>query len=453
MGAAPGVAAIAPEPLEWTRLPRKPRRLHPLRGVQQGRAARHAMIDGQGFEFRVQWMSSVSRTPDINAWIGWTLAIAGFAAAIWIDPWSLSQRDSAMQSGDLQTVIRQSQLVVIRMALLQLALSQLIAQAWFDHRAMRITSWLTATGALIYAAGHALLITWLPFGWLIPIGAVINLLGFATLCSDGVKQRKNWQLTAILGAVCFGMVLDMAMGLFIVDPDLFRPAYLGADDQVRMRMLRLAQVAVIALPVLALLYYQASLTSQRRAVRLGQWAMTLGAIGMPILLTVAGFTTLLLKYLLSLPSWAVVGGTIMGIWLASHQGRRLELWGWTLIGASLGLGLLMSMYAFDGPFSAPGFIGEYNDFARALLRLGHAYAIVLGILIIFVARELVDTQDRTPVGRTGAYLLVSGSVVTVAAISLVGVGGLPVAALGVGPGLVAVGTAICVGVHSLREMS
>ena len=95
----------------------------------------------------------------------------------------------------------------------------------------------------------------------------------------------------------------------------------------------------------------------------------------------------------------------------------------------MSLGLLLGLYAFDGPFPAPPYQGQYNGFFRRLTRLGHAYCIVLGLLAILVA--------QVSASRLAAGLLVAGSCLTLLDIGLVA--GWPEATpvLGAGPLLIA----------------
>ena len=121
---------------------------------------------------------------------------------------------------------------------------------------------------------------------------------------------------------------------------------------------------------------------------------------------------------------------------------RLETWGWLLVAASMGVGLFMGLYAFDGPLPAPGFFGGYNDFARRLSRLAHSYCIVLGLLTVFVAR---DTNHGTR--RWGVPLLIGGTVATLAVQTGVAAEWIPVGALAVGPMLLAPAAALCLGLR------
>jgi 4-amino-4-deoxy-L-arabinose transferase-like glycosyltransferase len=165
---------------------------------------------------------------------------------------------------------------------------------------------------------------------------------------------------------------------------------------------------------------------------------------MPLILALAAFTSIRAKYLLPIPAQAAFVGTLAGAWLASRSARPLEVWGWLLIALSMAAGLFMGLYAFDGPFPSPTFLGAYNDFPRRLSRLGHAYCIVLGLLSIFVARSLDKSSTDAWSRRLGVPLLVAASIVTVALIALVGTLNLPVNLLSPGPGAVSIATVLCI---------
>jgi hypothetical protein len=82
---------------------------------------------------------------------------------------------------------------------------------------------------------------------------------------------------------------------------------------------------------------------------------------------------------------------------------RLQLWEWnrrvgwlsTCLGAATGL--VMGLWSFDGPFPVPGWLGEYDQTARRLARLGHIAWFGLGILNVLVSGEL----RRSTLGRRG----------------------------------------------------
>ena len=156
----------------------------------------------------------------------------------------------------------------------------------------------------------------------------------------------------------------------------------------------------------------------------------------------AAFTDVRVKYLLTVPGPTTFAGTCVGVMLAGRYAGRLETWGWLLVAASMGVGLFMGLYAFDGPLPSPDFLGGYNDFARRLSRLAHSYCIVLGLLTVFVAR---DTNHGTR--RWGVPLLIGGTVATLAVQTGVAAEWIPVGALAVGPMLLAPAAALCLGLR------
>jgi len=373
-----------------------------------------------------------------NWYIGWALVVAGFAWAAWLDPWSLAEHDAAYLPSSTRMPTRHAQAVVLAMAFLQLLVAELLA-AGFPARAPQTAAGLTGAGAVLYTAGYVLGVPWPAAVWLVPAGALLNFAGLATLLGAGRGGTAAAGARVVLPVLCLGMLLDAAMGLFAADPAAFRPDYLGPDDGVRLRLLRLARTAVTALSVLATLY--AGLAVRGGAppwARRGQLALWCGVLGMPAILTAAAFTDLRVKYLLPLPSLATFVGVCAGAWLAHRLARPLESSGWVLVVASIGVGLLMGLYAFDGPAPTPPFLGQYNDWPRRLSRLGHAYCIVLGLLSIFLARARPEGPPR-PAG----LLLAGGIVATLLNIALVALTPLPTAFLAPGPAVVALATVLC----------
>jgi hypothetical protein len=387
-----------------------------------------------------------------NRRLGWGLAVAGFVWAAWLDPWSLSEHDPATLVGSARMAARQAQAVILGMAFVQLLVAEVLTHPAWPPRARRLAAWLTGAGAVVYASGYTLGIVWPHSAWLIPVGALLNALGllglFALPGSDaGSRPPATWRF--LLATITFGMLLDALMGLFAASPEWFLPPSLGPEDGVRLRLLRLARAAAVALPVLALLSGGVGGTTIERApqgrARWGFVALTAGAAGMPLILTAAAMLLLEIKYLLPLPALAVFGGTLLATVLARRQARPLELWGWLLISTSLGAGLLMGLYAFDGPAPTPAFLGPYNDFPRRLSRLAHAYGIILGVISIFLARAQEAYAPGGPRDRLGVPVLLAGSVVTLLALGLVAASVLSTAWLAPGPVLVAAGLVLCLG--------
>ncbi len=373
-----------------------------------------------------------------NRLIGWTLLTAGLAWAAWLDPWSLSERNPALITGGARMVARHGQAVVLAMAFLQLLTAELLAAA--SPRVRPVPALLTGLGALLYAAGYVLEPWRSEAVWLVPVGAGLNAIGFIILAADLAGRRRYAWARVILPILCLGMLLDGVMGLSRASSALLPLAYLGPEDGVRLRMLRLARVAVTALSVAAFLYQglaeRAGLA--RPLVCTGQVGLWIGVLGMPTILTAAAFLRLEIKYLLPIPALGAFTGACIGVVLAVRHARPLEVWGWTMTAVSMGAGLLMGTYAFDGPLPTPDFLGAYNDWPRRLSRLGHAYCILFGLLIIFLARA-------APTGRrsVGGWMVAVSTAVTLLVIVLVAVDVLPTAALAAGPLMVAASTLLC----------
>jgi len=69
----------------------------------------------------------------------------------------------------------------------------------------------------------------------------------------------------------------------------------------------------------------------------------------------------------------------------SEWNRRI---GWTSAAVGGITGLILGLWSFDGPFPVPGFLGEYGDTSRRLVRLGHIAFFGLGILNLLTATQL-----------------------------------------------------------------
>ena len=149
-------------------------------------------------------------------------------------------------------VARYGQAVVLGVAFLQLLTRGPAGRRGPAGAASRAA--LTGLGAVVYAAGNVLGL-WQPETvWLIPVGALLNAVGFAVLAAAFAGRRAVRVGGVILPVLCLGMLLDATAGLARASPAAFSLAYLGPEDGVRLRMLRLARAAVTALSVTAFLY-------------------------------------------------------------------------------------------------------------------------------------------------------------------------------------------------------
>jgi len=366
----------------------------------------------------------------LNAHLGWILLIVSFAGGIALDPWSLGERDPAKIVGSTRMVLRHAQAVGVGMGVLQLLVAQLLTLSGVAGRVRAGVSWITAAGAVLYALGHSIRALEPGAAWLVPVGAVLNLSGFLTLLVVLLRRGDDVVASLLVGVLALGMSIDCVMGLFAANAATFLPQYLGAEDGVQLRMLRLARAAAIALSTLCLLFRAlpdpaTSGPLERRA----QAGFAIGMTGMPIVLTAAAFVWIHFKWLLGIPALSVFGGVCVAVWLSRRRAPALEEFGWLVIAISMGVGLLIGMYAFDGPLPSP--VGEYNDYPRRLSRLGHSYAIVLGLICIFASRKQATVR--------ATRFLVAGTVVTAAAIFLLAVSGSTSGILLVGPTIMTIG--------------
>jgi len=381
-----------------------------------------------------------------NRLLGWTLLILGMATMSGLDPWIFGQQDPAKLLDSTRMQFRHAQGVILAMALLQLVVGYVLTTRAFQSRFSVQSSILTGIGAILYAGGYLLLV-WHPLGkWLVLCGCLLNLTAFLKTLRTEISGSGVKHIQLILPILCFGMFLDLLTSLFILYPDLLSLDWLGNEDEVRLRMLRLARVAVIALTVITLLYfdlaYRANTTNQM--ITWGHRGLLGGTIGMPLVLALSCFTFTQLKYLLPIPATLVCLGAVAGLNLAWKHGDRLERLGWAIITASLFTGMGIGMYAFDGPLPAPWGMDQYQGFLRRLLRIGHAYAIVLGILTLFLAQRFQQHRQLQLVRRFGVGLYLLGMGTTLLTFTLLALSAVPVSAMAIGPLLVTLGLLLCV---------
>lgn len=248
---------------------------------------------------------------------------------------------------------------------------------------------LLAAGSLIYATGVLFASSVLSAAWLLPVGTLGVLLGLGLACGN-LAGSWNGPVRRVLAGLMFaGVALDGAMTLANLAPLSPWAMYLGPADALRFRLLALARVAAMTLPALALLQQQAA---RRRVLAAPAtcWSclgLHAGAVLMPSVLGLAALLDAAWKYLLPVPALMIFLGVCSAAGLARRPGLRLEQSGWLLIAGSMGTGLLMGLYAFNGPLPAPAFIGAYGAVVRSFVRQAHGFAIVAGILLVFLARQ------------------------------------------------------------------
>ena len=381
----------------------------------------------------------------INRYIGWLLLISAFGCAIGLDPMLLSERSFSGSAGNPGALALQVQTVVIVMAFLQLATAELVMVPSLTLSARRVSTLLTGLGIPIFAAGYALSVPWASATWLVALGALMSLPGFMMMGWGNPGYRRNLAFSVVILMICVGMILGVVMGLFEFRPELYLPSYVGPEDGLRLRMLRMARVAVIVLSVLLLLFEvsAAQANPNSRVVRWGRISMICGAVGIPAILTVAGLTLVELKYLLPIPAYAMVAGILCAACLARRRASPLEFWGWSLIALGMGAGLLMGLYAFDGPLPLSKVFGAYHDVPRRLIRLAHIDCVVFGLVTLFISRELKKSPHFSWPQWLGVRSLVFGTLMTLSVLLLLAGLNLPSEVLAVGPAFVTMGLVLC----------
>lgn len=83
---------------------------------------------------------------------------------------------------------------------------------------------------------------------------------------------------------------------------------------------------------------------------------------------------------------------------------------WVSFCVGVGTGAIMGLWSFDGPFSVPGFLGDYGEVPRRLARLGHIAFFGLGFLNLFLDRELAVTSLGTQGKRTASMAMNFGNI-------------------------------------------
>ena len=403
------------------------------------------MSEPAGYTQSVGPPFAVLMTGQFNRVLGWSMLILGIGGMIFSEPWIFASEDPAALIGSSQMQLRHAQGVLLAMALLQLVIGYVLNTNTFSGSFRSWASLLTGLAAITYTGGYVLLLLFSFGGTLVLLGSLLNLTVFAWALRREIGGIAATQIRLILVVLCFGMCLDLVSGLITVFPDVFHPAWLGSQDDVRLRMLRLARVAGIGLPVLTLLFFD--LVDRTRAtgriVDLGQRGFVVGAMAMPSTLAMACFFFVEIKYLLTIPSTAVCVGSLVACVVSWKHGAWLEKFAWIVITLSLFGGMITGMYAFDGPFPAPESVAHYQVTARRLMRVGHAFAIVFGMLSLFIAQRLRAPQWGGPMNQIGVVFYLSGMALSLAMMAAFVFAGVPHWSLGIGPATMLIGLVCC----------
>ena len=367
---------------------------------------------------------------------GWSLLAAGFFGAAYLG--TAAVLDPALAAAEHRNV------ALIGFAFTLLALAEMKREGGLPAARRTAAWWLIHHGAISYAAGCVVGLFFQPLLLLAPLGALGVVAGLALLLPRTAAGWEHRELRYLPGILLLGSALEVALSFCeVVSEVLATP--IADPNTLPMRMLRLARVAAVTLPVLALLYRR---LAERRvlasaAVSWGCLAIFAGAALMPAVLCLASWVDPRCKYLLPLPATLVFFACSIAVRLAREAAGRAECFGWLVIATSMGAGMLMGTYSFEGPLPPPKFVGDYGDFVRLLIRQAHGYGIVFGITAIFAAREQERSAFADARSRLVGLLIPLGSLATAGLTILVAMRTLPVDALALGPGVVGMAAAAC----------
>ena len=73
-------------------------------------------------------------------------------------------------------------------------------------------------------------------------------------------------------------------------------------------------------------------------------------------------------------------------------------------------GMVMGLWSFEGPFSTPYWIGEYDDLPRRFLRLAHVAMFALGALHIMIVKWIASSAMKDPRKITAYVSMAAGNI-------------------------------------------
>ena len=95
---------------------------------------------------------------------------------------------------------------------------------------------------------------------------------------------------------------------------------------------------------------------------------------------------------------------------SAHIGTRNVRAGLMLIAIGLGVGLLMSLYAFVPMLpKVPASFDDYTDLPRRMIRLGHIAAIMLPLLNVLFGLVIDRLELRYKLKNAASWLLIAGA--------------------------------------------
>jgi hypothetical protein len=91
----------------------------------------------------------------------------------------------------------------------------------------------------------------------------------------------------------------------------------------------------------------------------------------------------------------------------SDGGHLNRAAGWILFLIGIIGGMVMGMWSFDGPVSAPAALADYSSLPRRLTRLAHIAAMALGITNILYGQELPRVRLSERARGIGAWSMIA----------------------------------------------
>lgn len=291
--------------------------------------------------------------------MGWALAVTGGALLLHR---MVTPPDGALPWGDA----REAWLPVLELAVVCIAARGLDAARW-----RRIA---TSIGAIAYVGALAAA-TWMDATRPVALcGAVLLAVAWAPSRDSTLDPvRPMWCVGALIAATL--VAIGEGSG------------FAGAASEEGMRHLRLARAASWVLPVLWLVHQRAAGTSDRRAARWGRVALTIGVVGMPLVLVLAAGVDTRIRYAASIAADAIIVGVATGAILARSPGDRAA---WCLLLVALLIGRVVSVLQVFAKDVVP----PYVHAAPAWLFL-HALGVLLSVLVLLRPRSLPFSPTNT----------------------------------------------------------
>lgn len=102
----------------------------------------------------------------------------------------------------------------------------------------------------------------------------------------------------------------------------------------------------------------------------------------------------------------------------SHSGQLNRRVGWVVFLIGIMAGMVMGMWSFDGPVTAPAALADYSSLPRRLTRLAHIAAMALGMMNILYGIELPRVRLSQGTKKLGAWSMVIAATLMPSALTL-----------------------------------